>query len=211
MPFRVRRNAALLLLPLLLAGCAPEDSSSSPAPTAPAASAMPSATPSREPAAAPAIPADCRDVVDAEAYAAAFADVPLNDPQLVDGRPVERVQPGDLHAWLNEDADLLAESGELFCIWGEPGADVTALTLAIGSPDPAVTASFLDARAQAGFTCEPRDQGQECEEVTHLQSYDVDASTTYFARDGILVMVYQANFPTENLMGAIIDRIWSAA
>ena len=214
-----------LLVSLAAAACtggsAPDadDPTTAPSPTATEA-AMTSAAPEPSSTPAPAsIPTDCTDVVDAATYASTLASTPLNDPAVVGERPSGQLQPTTAPAGSDAGAVVVAAT-QLDCLWRNPRADITGLNLAISSVDAATQEAFqawlLDRANQtpvsrdagASFTCEPGYDGTLCQMSFQDPLYGVEIAETALLRDGVVVQVGQANFPTDDLMGALVARIW---
>lgn len=214
-----------LLVTLAAAACtgggAPDadDPTTAPSPTATEA-AMTSAAPEPSSTPAPAsIPTDCTDVVDAATYASTLASTPLNDPATVGERPSGQLQPTTAPAGSDAGAVVVAAT-QLDCLWRNPRADITGLNLAISSVDAATQEAFqawlLDRANQApvardagaSFTCEPGYDGTLCQMSFQDPLYGVEIAETALLRDGVVVQVGQANFPTDDLMGALVARIW---
>ena len=214
-----------LLVSLAAAACtggsAPDadDPTTAPSPTATEA-AMTSAAPEPSSTPAPAsIPTDCTDVVDAATYASTLASTPLNDPATVGERPSGQLQPTTAPAGSDAGAVVVAAT-QLDCLWRNPRADITGLNLAISSVDAATQEAFqawlLDRANQApvardagaSYTCEPGYDGTLCQMSFQDPLYGVEIAETALLRDGVVVQVGQANFPTDDLMGALVTRIW---
>jgi hypothetical protein len=214
-----------LLVTLAAAACtgggAPDadDPTTAPSPTATEA-AMTSAAPEPSSTPAPAsIPTDCTDVVDAATYASTLASTPLNDPVTVGERPSGQLQPTTAPAGSDAGAVVVAAT-QLDCLWRDPRADITGLNLAISSVDAATQEAFqawlLDRANQApvardagaSYTCEPGYDGTLCQMSFQDPLYGVEIAETALLRDGVVVQVGQANFPTDDLMGALVARIW---
>jgi len=214
-----------LLVTLAAAACtgggAPDadDPTTAPSPTATEA-AMTSAAPEPSSTPAPAsIPTDCTDVVDAATYASTLASTPLNDPATVGERPSGQLQPTTAPAGSDAGAVVVAAT-QLDCLWRNPRADITGLNLAISSVDAATQEAFqawlLDRANQApvardagaSYACEPGYDGTLCQLSFQDPLYGVEIAETALLRDGVVVQVGQANFPTDDLMGALVARIW---
>lgn len=188
-----------------LSGCTfPGTGSASPSPSttvAPVASASPSATPSV------ALPAACRDLVSPEVYAATFGDTPLNDPAFGDQGESGVVTPAPAGEGAGAEEQLRAGI-RLNCVWGSPTADITSLTATVAVVDPAVASAFLDTLPGAGFACTDLHDGRRCQQITADPTYQVPVGSTRFLRDDVYIDVRQANFPTNDLLGSIAQKIW---
>lgn len=229
-------NTALVGLALagLLAGCAPATGgagASTSGPTAPATdvaaspeatatpSETPTATPSQTPTTRPvSIPTDCTDLVDAATYAATMGDAPLNDPAYF-GQPMGQVAPTAPDA----DADLrdvVASAQVLRCGWADVRADVTGLFADVSTVDAATAAAYPAWLAEGReptsvfwldgvvYDCSEAYGGSLCQYVTTHPMYGVDMADTVLVRDDVVVTVSQRNFPTDDLMGSIVTRLW---
>jgi hypothetical protein len=198
--------ALAVTIPLVLAGCiqpAPDGSSGDPTP-----SESESTTPSPEPTETgpTALPADCAALV-ATADPAQFGDAPLNDPVFVPQGPSGVVEPVLPPA----DADArqtVRALHELWCLWADPAADITHLSVEVGHID-ADTADALIGELQAdGYECGEANGGTQCAIVTPNSQFPVDDEFTYLFRDDLFVLVDQTNFPTNNLMGSIVEVLF---
>ena len=217
-----------LLVSLAAAACsgggAPDgdDTTTAPSPTTTEAAATLSATPEPSPTSTPApasIPTDCTDVVDAATYASTLASSPLNDPAVVGEGPAGQQQPTTAPAGSDAGA-VVAAATQLDCVWRDPRADITGLGITISSVDAATQEAFqawlLDRANQApvardagaSYACEPGYDGTLCQLSFQDPLYGVEIAETALLRDGVVVQVGQANFPTDDLMGALVTRIW---
>jgi len=205
---RTRVIVVSLIAILGLTGCAadaPDDGTS-----APPSSSTPSATPSPTPTIVPAvIPTDCATLVDTATYEATFGDAPLNDPSIAAYYPLGVLQPTEIAV----DApieDVMTAATQLRCLWRDPNADITNLQVEIGTVDETLASGYLDGLALVGYTCDETLDGRRCA-ITRIEpQYQVEESDTLFLRDDVLVHVSQDNFPTNNLLAAIVDGIWAA-
>jgi hypothetical protein len=200
---RLRPAATALVLVFALAGCAP-------APSALTQSPSPSSSPSATPTSAPepvAMPTDCLTIVDPDVYAASFADMPLNDPTIAAYYPLGALTPSEPAAGATVEEAI--DSGvELRCLWRDRNADVTFLEVEIGTVDPVLAAGYLDGLPAVGYDCGDTFDGRQCQIVGQSEMYPVEEATTVFLRDDVFISVEQANFPTNDLLAAIVERIW---
>jgi hypothetical protein len=171
----------------------------------PTSSAAPTPTPVERSSAE--IPSDCVDRVSTAVYQAAFADTPLNDPAAVGDMPHGAVDP-IVSPPGSSAQTILADSAELVCLWRHPDADITGILVTLGTVDPAVARQRLDELAAEGYVCESRLDGTQCQKTEVEPQYGVDAAITVFLRDETWVLVNQANLPTDDLIGAIVERVW---
>ncbi|UNK70177.1 DUF3558 domain-containing protein [Microbacterium sp. H1-D42] len=163
----------------------------SPAPTASATSTDPDASPSptATPTAAPvALPTDCKAILSTEVLAE-LKGVPLNDPAF---------GPSGAQS-----------DGSLVCIWGDPGADTTGLTTAIGTMRRGPALEMLNALVtDEGFTCYTPGGGTRCERTWKNATYPVTDGRTLFWRDDVLVDTRYSNLAPAGYTSAIIASLW---
>ena len=198
--------ALAVAIPLALAGCGQPDPDATGGDQTPNASE--SSTPSPEPTESgpTALPADCAALV-ATADPAQFGDAPLNDPVFVPHGPsgvVEPVQPP-------ADADarqMLRAIHELWCLWADPEADITHLSVEVGHLDPDGAALLIDELQSDGYECAEANGGTQCAIVTPNSQFPVDDEYTYLFRDDVAILVDQTNFPTNGLMASIVEVLW---
>jgi hypothetical protein len=216
-----RRGWALLALPLLLAGCtadtweaptAVEATSPASSPVASPSADVPVSPPPPSPDPAPVvvtaddIPTDCRDLVDASVYDSFFGDATLNHPDFGGELPLGDVEP---FVW-NEPTDIydaVDQGAEVRCVWGEPTETGPYLSVEIAVVEPGVGQGYIDQYTDVDWRCSDTAGGSRC--TTPQQ--DAGASFTYFARDNVMFKVVQEDFPTNNLIGAIAQRLWGRA
>ncbi|MDR6170094.1 hypothetical protein [Curtobacterium sp. SORGH_AS_0776] len=145
------------------------------------------------------IPTDCRALVPASDY-----------DRLFGGTPLVQIKPS-LPDTPEEYRDLERETGDdvsLRCSWRDPQADVTGLGITAGESTPEAISENLAVIRGEGGTCSERDHGTFCQTVSNVEPYDVDRAYTYYTRGTAWVVIEQTNFPTDNLLGAIVGEIW---
>lgn len=211
---------------LVLAGCAGADAdpaatagptpSSSPTTAAPSATPSPTGAPTGDPTAAPtgpetgpvALPVDCTDIVDRATYSATFGDIPLNPVEFGgSGTSSGVVTPTTPPAGASA-RDVVGAANELSCLWRDPRADVSGISVAMGHLSPAPGTAALDGFASQGYTCSTVHGGRSCQLVTPDPQYPVERTQTYWLRDDVVVTVDQTNVPTNDLIGSIATRLW---
>ena len=220
-------GTTLFAAALLLTGCQSGAAQPSPEPTVTETATVtptPSASPAPEegtdgddeataaPTTAPAtvsIPTDCTDIVAADRYETTFRGSPLNPEEypLPDGSPrgvhvPEAPREGVTSTGVAEDLS------ELTCLWQDPRADITGISISAGHLDAAGEAALTAAAEREGATCTDELGGRRCTSTRVVEPYGADAANTTFVRDGAFVHVDQTNFPTDDLLGAIVARIW---
>jgi hypothetical protein len=219
---------AAALVVLSLAGCtgsSGDGDDGSPTPTAAAtSSAAPTAsgTPTGEPAATPAataapdgapvvaIPTDCTQIVDAATYQATMGSTPLNPEGFVrrDGSARGARTPGVPAAGADPVA-IVDTAAELDCLWRDPRADITGLSVQMGRLDQATAASLLQQAEAGGASCSDAHAGRVCQLTQVDEQYGTDGAETYFVRGDLFIEVGQSNFPTNDLLGSILTRLES--
>ncbi|MCT9622149.1 MULTISPECIES: hypothetical protein [unclassified Curtobacterium] len=145
------------------------------------------------------IPTDCRALVPSSDYDRFFGETPL-----------VQIKPS-LPDTPEEYRDLERETGDdisLRCVWRDPQADVTGLGIMAGESTPEAISENLAVIRGEGGTCSERDHGTVCQTVSNVEPYDVDRAYTYYTRGTAWVVIDQTNFPTDNLLGAIVGEIW---
>ncbi|GAB2977753.1 hypothetical protein GCM10027282_15770 [Frigoribacterium salinisoli] len=221
-------TTAVLAAALLLTGCQGGAAQPSPEPTVtetatvtppPTPSATPdegadgdgdggddgaTATPTTTPTTV-SIPTGCTDLVSADRYEATFGDTPLNPEGFGGGfgQRTPTAPPAGADGWA-----VTQSVAELRCLWRDPRADITGIGIDLGRVTPEQGDAVLAYAAGRGFDCGELHGGTSCQLVTRDQQYPVDRGQTFFVRDGVLVHVDQSNFPTDDLLGAIVTRIW---
>lgn len=202
-------------LALTVSGCTGSDDE--PAPTvpataAPAATATPTAgrvsgatsapsTPPPAPSAAQAsaigtVPATCDDVVTPGAFDY-IDEVPLNDPAIV----------GDLEVPRTAFTPARQISGQrLYCVWRDPRADLTSLTIQVEDVIPSRAIEAL--RGLSGFDCTSIYDGRRCQKLTQNPQYSVTEVDTYFSRGNIGIRITESNVPTEGLLGDVVGNVF---
>lgn len=164
--------------------------------------APPHAPVTSEPAPGLTLPATCDDIVAPSDADRLFGSTPLEQLRPVasgeTARPVPTPQA-------SEPGFLGTPS--LYCIWRDPRADISGLTLALGKASPTETADYTMQLAASGYTCTSAHGGQSCQQVERDQEYPVDSTSTFFVIGDTWVEVHQTNFPTSDLLGAIVDHL----
>jgi hypothetical protein len=153
------------------------------------------------------VPTDCAGLVDAASYPATFGETPLNDPDLGYPGSLGVVTPTAPAAGATID-EVVDAATQLRCIWRYPQADVTYLQVQIGSVAAGVGTDYAAELQLDGYTCEQVLEGTRCG-ITGLDpQYQTDTADTVFVRDDIVIRIDQANFPTDNLLGAVVSTVW---
>ena len=217
-----RRPSALTLLaatiiavslsactPVALTAVAPSPSASESTQPEPSPSESPTPTPTPSASAVPAnVPTDCRKVVDAASYDGFFQGTPLNDPGFVDPTLVGPIAPVPPPAGASA-GEAVDSAVELRCIWRDPNADITGMSIEYSRVDPAIATQYVTDLAAQGYTCTDANGGRQCQLVQPNEQYPVDEANTVLARGGVVIDVQQANFPTVNLMAALAAVVWA--
>ena len=217
---------AAALVVVALAGCggqASGDYAGPPTPTtSPTSSAAPEATsePTVDPAptatptpdASPAvtIPSDCTQIVDTATYEATMGANPLNPDNFPrrDGTAHGARTPGIPEAGADPVA-VADTAAELDCLWRDPRADVSGLSVQMGRLDQPSASSLLQRAEASGSTCSDSHGGRVCQISSVDPQYGTDASRTYFVRGDLFIAVDQSNFPTNDLLGSILTHLSS--
>ncbi|WP_416395518.1 hypothetical protein [Curtobacterium sp. LFS082] len=219
----VRRNrttglALLALAALPLTGCAqatsgvgtgPSDGASTSAaattaaPTAPtSASPRPTSTITPVPGVdddAGRLPDSCSGLITAGRWDSAFADAPLNDPAAV-GNPVV-VPKDDLTPVLQPDGK------QLYCVWRDPQADTTFLSIRVATVDSTTAYPHLKS-ALNGYDCSLDGYGYRCQEISENSQYPVTDGDTYYTRGDVGIHIQQSNVTTSGLLDDVIAHVF---
>jgi hypothetical protein len=172
----------------------PEPSPSATTPSSAPITGAPIPRPTPTPTVA-TIPATCRDMVPAEDYARLFGETPLTEIS----KAKDGTAGGD-----GEDVTWADGESEIICNWADPRADVSGLTMTIGTAGPGAA----DVLATSPLQCEDRDGGRVCQSSVRAQTGPVDQVSTFFLRDDTFIVIRQANFPTDGLLDAVAGEIW---
>jgi len=201
----MRTRAIVVSLGLLaaLTACTTNSPAAEPAPTA---APTPTATITFAPV---TVPTDCVTLVDENTYATVFAETPLNDPGLGYAETLGAVSPTAPAADAGVD-DVVDAATQLRCVWRFPEADITYLQVCIGSVAAAVGDDYRAALQLDGYTCDDTLEGTRCAVTGIDPQYQTDTADTVFLRDDLVIRIDQANFPTNDLLGAIVAQIWAA-
>ena len=218
---RAHLGVAVTLLAVVLTGCAGAPSDGQPT-TAPATTATPTASPEAgaaettppapEPA-AHAIPTDCASLIASTPFAATFGSWPLNDPSVVGSpggpyyTPTGSIAPTPAPSGATLLESMLSAT-ELRCVWRDPQADITNLSVEIGEVDPAISAAYLQSLPAEGFSCTQDGSAETCEKFETESKYNVEVGQTVLVRDGVFIRVNQANVSTPQLMDTLVTDVW---
>lgn len=160
-------------------------------PTSAPITMTPTPRPTRNPVAT--IPTTCREAVPAKDYDRLFGSTPLTE-----------INQAEASTGTDSPDVLWAGTPSLTCVWADPSADVTGLTLDIGTTRPGADPRLVD----DSWSCADRDGGRMCQVTTQAGPYPVDQTTTIFIRGDTFVLIRQAAFPTNGLLPAIVEEVW---
>lgn len=187
---------------------------SSASPATPSTSAPRTASPGPSPSAssktstAPAaIPTACSKVVSPDAYATIFGGTPLNDPKVVGPSDSETLTPMPSETGA-APGDIVFNAVSLRCVWRDPAADITGISIEYSRVEGSVATAYLAELEASGYSCGDAAGGVRCQQTGIEPQYQVDVAQTVLARDGIVISVNQANFPTDNLLSQLAVAIW---
>lgn len=206
---------AIALAALALTGCAQGSPGAGPAPTGTTSAAAPSASPTT-PGSAPLptstitpvpgvdddagrIPDSCAALITAGKWDSSFAGSPLNDPTVV-GDPVV-VPKDDLTAVLQPDGKQLS------CVWKDPRADISFLSIRVATVDSTKAYPHLKT-ALSGYDCSLDGYGYRCQKITQNAEYPVTDGDTYYTRGDVGIHVQQSNTPTSGLLDDVIAHVF---
>ncbi|PZE80626.1 hypothetical protein DEI91_13885 [Curtobacterium sp. MCBD17_032] len=196
-------GVALGMIPQPFTASAPAPSPTGPAaPSTPAAapvqeipdpvhSPTPTPTPTPTPAAA-TLPSDCTGLVPASERDRLFDGTPLQDPS------------GTAH--LRTAAAPLTTA--LSCLWMDPSADVSGLSIDVGTGTAEQISAFETTLVERGHVCSDRGPARVCTQTRQAAPYPVDTTDTWYFRGTTWFEVSQTNFPTNGLLDAVEQQIW---
>ncbi|WP_181432788.1 hypothetical protein [Curtobacterium sp. MCPF17_001] len=187
--------------PFTASAPAPAPSPSEPAmPSTPASAPVqetpdpvPTPTPTPTPVArAGTLPTDCRALVPASEYDRLFGSTPLQNPA-----GSEAGSDGDHQPTV-----------DLSCIWRDPRADVSGLSVDLGSDTAETIADYESLLVRTGYTCSDSGAGRLCRMTRADEVYPVDTTFTFYSEGSTWLLIRQTNFPTNGLLPAIQQEVW---
>lgn len=211
---------ALLLTVAALSGCAQQGpagpgtptatnaAGGEPSATADAATPSPTTTPRPTSTISPVpgvdddagkLPDSCTGLITAGKWYDAFASAPLNDPSSV-GDPVE-VPKDSLTPVVQPDGK------SLYCVWRDPGADTTYLSIRVATVDSTKAYPHLKS-ALEGYDCTLDGYGYRCQKVSENSQYPVTDGDTYYTRGDVGIHIRQSNVTTSGLLDDVITHVF---
>ncbi|MET3451886.1 hypothetical protein [Curtobacterium sp. 1544] len=171
----------------------PEPAPSATTPTSAPITATPVPRSTPTPKQVATIPADCRSIVPASDYDRLFGETPVTETTPGVDAP---------------ESDLGSTS--LSCVWQDPRADISGISIQIGSGSPAQLAEAVQMFPDfdGGGTCVTQGPGTFCQSRSTLEGYGVEKAYTYYVRDTTWIVIDQTNVPTDNLLGSLSETIW---
>ncbi|MFS0729053.1 hypothetical protein ABC270_03120 [Curtobacterium sp. 1P10AnD] len=145
------------------------------------------------------LPDSCTGLVTAGKWDDAFASAPLNDPDVV-GDPVEAPKD-DLTPVLQPDGK------SLYCVWRDPRADTTFLSIRVAVVDSTTAYAHLQSALQ-GYDCSLDGYGYRCQKVSQNPQYPVTDGDTYYTRGDVGIHIQQSNVTTSGLLDDVIDHVF---
>lgn len=206
---------AAVLVGLALTGCAQGSAGVATSPTSttgdatggtssPTASASAAPRPTSTITAVPGVdedtghlPDSCSGLITAGKWDTAFADAPLNDPAVV-GDPVQTPKD-DLTPVLQPDGK------QLYCVWRDPRADTTFLSIRVAVVDSTKAYPHLQS-ALKGYDCSLDGYGYRCQKISQNSQYPVTDVDTYYTRGDVGIHIQQSNVTTSGLLDDVISH-----
>jgi len=207
---------AALAIGLALSGCAQSAPAGPGTPSATTAESTgtPSASPSSTPEPTSTItqvpgvdydggtvPASCTDLITPGKWDDAFASTPLNDPSVV-GDPIAIPKSSFTPA-------LQGDGKRLYCVWREPQADISYLSIAVDAVDPTAARDALDQLSAKGYDCGDESDGYLCQKVSKNSQYPVTDGDTYFTRGDLGIHIQQSNIETTDLLDDVVANVFT--
>ncbi|RFA13779.1 hypothetical protein B7R22_11850 [Subtercola boreus] len=158
---------------------------------------------------------ECSDLIASSPFTATFGARPLNDPADVGtpgtpySYPAGSIVPTTppVGATL---AETLYAATQLRCVWRDPSADITSVTIEIPTVDPADASDYLASLPALGYTCAAATSGtgEACQLTTTDPKYSVDVGSTSFLRGDTYIHISQANVSTPGLLDSLASMLW---
>lgn len=200
---------ALAVVPQHQQAAAP---SASAAPRTPSPSRTPSSAPVVEtpapaptaPSGAPAAryPTDCRALYSDADRERFFGATPLTQtPTEPDATTAPAPAP------VQYAGDAWTASTWLECVWHDPRADVSNISITLGSASDDQIDHRQELLRAMGGTCRTEDIGEVCTHTRPADPYPVDSTETFWTQDGRWIDIIQVNMPTSGLLQATIDGV----
>ncbi|MFJ3379786.1 hypothetical protein ACIPJ2_05220 [Curtobacterium sp. NPDC090217] len=144
------------------------------------------------------VPDTCDGLITTSKWKDSFLRAPLNDPAIV-GDPVEI--PKSVFTPV-----LQPDGKRLYCVWRDPRADITNVTIAVQVVDS--SKAFAVLQGLQGFQCEHLAEGYRCQRISTDNQYGVETGVTYFTRGDIAIHISQANVPTSGLLDDVMAHVF---
>lgn len=144
------------------------------------------------------VPGTCDGLITTSKWKDSFLRSPLNDPAVV-GDPVEI--PKSVFTPV-----LQADGKRLYCVWRDPRADITYLSITVQVVDSSKAFGVL--QGLQGFQCEHLAEGYRCQRISTDDQYGVETGVTYFTRGDIAIDIGQANVPTSGLLDDVMAHVF---
>ncbi|PZE64051.1 hypothetical protein DEI83_12765 [Curtobacterium sp. MCBD17_021] len=193
-------GVALGMIPQPFTASAPAPTPSATVPVMPSTPAaapvqdVPDPTPTPTPtptSTAATLPPDCTGLVPASEQDRLFGGTPLQDPS-----GTERLRTA---------APLTTN---LSCLWMDPRADVSGLSIDVGTGTAEQISAFEATLVERGHVCSDRGPARVCTQTRQAEPYPVDTTETWYFRGTTWFEVSQTNFPTNGLLDAVEQQIW---
>lgn len=146
------------------------------------------------------VPDSCTDLITPGKWDDAFASAPLNDPSVV-GDPIA-IPKSSFTPVLQPDGK------RLYCVWREPQADISYLSIAVDVVDSATASDELEKLTARGYDCDTEAEGLRCQKVSKNAQYPVTDGDTYFTRGDIGIHIQQSNIETSGLLEDVMTHVF---
>jgi hypothetical protein len=139
---------------------------------------------------------------------------PADYDRIFEYSPVQQLRPAlpgktDPHIRQPRDSyPAFFDASKLYCIWQDQRADISGLTVEVGTATVAELAEQQADFEKDDFTCTDVHDGRSCQKVTQDDGFPVEETTTFYTRDTTWIQIRQVAFPTDNLLGGIVSQIW---
>ncbi len=102
---------------------------------------------------------------------------------------------------------LQPDGKSLYCVWRDPRADTTFLSIRVAVVDSTTAYPHLQSALQ-GYDCSLDGYGYRCQKVSQNTQYPVTDGDTYFTRGDVGIHVQQSNVSTSGLLDDVVAHVF---
>ena len=102
---------------------------------------------------------------------------------------------------------MLQPDGEqLYCVWRDPGADTTFLSIRVAVVDSTTAHQHLQTALQ-GYDCAVDGTAYRCQKISQNSQYPVTDGDTYWTRGDVGIHIRQSNVTTSGLLDDVVAHV----